>query len=405
MFDFANSSYTTIVVTVVYSVYFTKLVAGGSRFSDALWGLGVLVSNLLVVVASPVVGAMADDAGHKKRFLVFAYFACVAATALLYAVTPGRVALGLTLFVASNVAFSFGENFIAAFLPELSTPKTIGRISGFGWGLGYLGGLVSLLLVRPFLADGFVAENSSSLRVAFLLTAGFFLIAGLPTFVFLRERAPQGPKRSPVEAMRAGFSRLRHTARTVRNHAALARFLGAFFVYSSGLTTVLAFAAIYAEKTLGFTSNELIALFIVVQLSAALGAIVFGLIQDHVGAKRTIVATLCLWIAVVVAAFLVHSKSAFFGVVVFAGLGVGSVQSASRAMVGLLAPPEKTGEFFGFWGLAGKAAYAFGPAVFGLVSSVTGSQRLAILSTAAFFILGLWGLKNVKEKNVNPLNP
>lgn len=396
MFDFANSSYTTVIVTVAFSVYFTKLVATGPN-ADSLWGMGITASNLIVVLLSPLVGAIADDSGRKKLFLLATWLLCVTGTAGLWWVHPGEVALGLALFVVSNVAFSFGENLCAAFLPELSTPATVGRISGFGWGLGYFGGLLSLLAIRPLIAPGFTVENLDRLRLAWLVTALFFLVAALPTFLLLRERAHRH-RRSLVEYARQGFGRLRETARAIRHFRELARFLAVFFVYSAGLMSVIAFVGVYAERTVGFTPDELIVLFLVVQISSAAGAIGFGFLQDRLGACRTIQATLALWIVVCALVYFSSGKGVFWGIAIFAGLGIGSLQSASRGLVGLFSPVEKSGEFFAFWGLAGKGAYAFGPMIFGLVSSTFQSQRVAILSTAVFFVLGLLGMSLVDEK-------
>ncbi|HEV2853962.1 MAG TPA: MFS transporter [Thermoanaerobaculia bacterium] len=396
MFDFANSSYTTVIVSVAFGIYFTRLVAPEGR-GDSLWGLAILLGNLLVLLLSPVVGAVADDSGRKKLFLAFTYATCVAGTALLWLVTPGRTVLGLGLFVLSFVGFSFGENLAAAFLPEISTPENVGRVSGFGWGLGYFGGLACLVVVMPLLKGGYRLENLGNLRLAWVATALFFLVAALPTFLFLRERAPRGSG-TALEYVRAGFGRIASTAHSVRHFSELVRFLSVFFVYSLGLTSVIAFAGIFAERTLHFTSSEVIYLFIALQLTSAGGAFLFGFLQDRMGASRTIQITLVIWILVCVGVYFCQTKALFWWLALGAGLGIGSLQSASRGLVGLFSPPEKSGEFFGFWGLAGKGAYMLGPFIFGLISTATGSQRVAILSTALFFIAGLIGMAFVNEK-------
>lgn len=396
MFDFANSSYTTVIVTVAFGVYFTRLVAPAGQ-GDALWSWGIALGNLFVLLLSPIVGAIADDSGRKKLFLFFTYALCICGTAALWFAVPGRAGLALTLFVISFIGFSFGENLAGSFLPEISTPANIGKISGLGWGLGYFGGLASLALVYPLLKGDFVLENLESLRLAWVVVALFFLLAALPTFLFLRERAPRGTS-TVLQYVRDGFLRLGETARSARHFSELVRFLCVFFLYSAGLTSVIAFAGIFAANTLGFTSKELFLLFILLQISSAGGALSFGAIQDRLGAPRTIQITLGLWVLVCVGAYLVHTKGAFWGVALCAGLGIGSLQSASRALVGLFAPPEKSAEFFGLWGLAGKAAYMVGPLLFGLISSGTGSQRVAMLSTAAFFVLGLIGMGFINER-------
>ena len=399
MFDFANSSYTTVIVTVAFSVFFTTLVAAGPD-ADAWWGRGIFLSNLIVVLLSPLVGAMADESGRKKLFLFVTYLLCVLGTASLWFVVPGAagaIGLALALFVVSNVAFSLGENLTAAFLPEISTPSTIGKISGFGWGLGYFGGLASLLLIKSRIEGGFTLENLPGLRAVWPLTALFFLVAALPTFLYLRERAPR--RDEPIfYYFRHGFSRLRNTFASIGHFRELARFLAVFFVFYAGLSSIIAFVGVYAQRTVGFTSSELIVLFLVVQISSAGGAFAFGFIQDRLGARRTIQVSLVLWIATCVATYFTVSKAAFWGIALAAGLGIGSLQSASRALVGLFSPVGKSGEFFAFWGLAGKGAYAVGPLIFGLVSSSTGSQRAAILGTAVFFVLGLLGMFGVDER-------
>jgi UMF1 family MFS transporter len=397
MFDFANSSYTTIIVTVGFAIYFTKLVAPGGR-ADALWGRGILISNLLVMLIAPLLGAMADDLGRKKLFLFGTYLLCVLGTLGLYLVLPGQVALGLALFVVSNLGFSLGENLVAAFLPELSTPANVGRISGFGWGLGYFGGLASLVAVAGLLRGGFRLENLGSLRLAWVVTGLFFLVAALPTFFILRERARRGRPRRLADYARASFGRLRDTARSLAHFPDLASFLGAFLLFSCGLTSVIAFAAIYAERTIGFSAGEVLFLFIALQLASAAGAFVFGVVQDRIGSRRTIQIALVLWLLVCVGAFAAQSKAAFWLVAAGAGLGIGSLQAASRGLVGLFAPVAKSGEFFGLWGFAGKGGYLLGPAVFGEISSGTGSQRVAILSTALFFLAGLIVMAFVRER-------
>jgi UMF1 family MFS transporter len=396
MFDFANSAYTTLVVTVAFSVFFKTAVSPGSG-GDALWGLGLTVSNVLVMVLSVLVGAIADGAAKKKAFLAVTWTLMIAGTAALGLVGPGDVGLALALFVVSNIAFSLGENLVGAFLPEISTPRTIGRISGIGWGLGYVGGLLVLFAVFSLIKGGFDVDNLANLRWTWGVTALFILLAGLPTFLFLRERALPSGEQSWGRLAADGLGRVAQTVREIGHFRQLARFLAAFFCYQAGLTTVIAFASIYAVETIGFDSGELIVLFMVLNVSAAVGALAFGFVQDKIGAKLTVQITLVLWIAVVTAAFLVETKAGFWGVAVTSGLGIGSLQSASRALVGLFSPVEKSGEFFGFWGLAGKAAYAAGPLAFGFVSAQTGSQRWAILSTAIFFALGLAGTFLVDE--------
>lgn len=397
MFDFANSSYTTLIVTVAFSVYFTKLVAPGP-YADFLWGLGITVSNFVVMLSAPFIGAAADVTGRKRELLGASALLCIVATAALTLVEPGDALLALLLFIASNTGFALGENLIAAFLPELSTPENIGRVSGLGWAIGYLGGLACLVACWPFLAGGFTAANLDGLKSVWLVTAAFFLVGSLPTFLLLRERVPKKPWSGIGQCAQLALGRIRETAAALATFRDLARFLATFLCFMCGLATIISFASIFAERTLGFTTGELILLFVALQVSATAGAALFGLLQDKIGARRTIEISLLLWISVCVSAFLVEAKTQFWGVALIAGLGIGSLQSASRALVGTLSPLSKTGEFFGLWGLAGKGAAMLGPIVFGAVSSASGSQRIAILTTAAFFIAGLAGLRSVNEE-------
>ena len=406
MFDFANSSYTTIIITVGFSVYFTKLIAPGGK-ADFLWGLGVWTTNVIVLLLSPVIGAIADGSGRKKAFLFASWAICVAGTASLYFAQPGGVAPALGLLVVSFVAYSFGENLAGAFLPEISTNDNVGRVSAFGWGIGYLGGLVSLLLVRPLLtgldwsATDLLAPEGAAvyrdLRLTWVVTAAFFLVAAIPTFTLLRERAPKAPLAGIVQATRVGLARLRDTAGHLGHFSELRRFLTVFVCYHSALMAIVAYAGIVYERTFGFSANELVGLFLALQLTSAAGAWIFGFVQDHLGGRRTIQWVLVIWIAACVAAALADSKAMAWSIAMAAGLGIGALQSASRAIVGLFSPPEKAGEFFGFWGMAAKTAYAMGALVFGVVSSATGSQRVAMFSMGILFAVGLVGMFGIDE--------
>jgi len=394
MFDFANSSYTTVIVTVAFSVYFTSTVAPPEN-ADLLWGLAVGISNILVLLTAPWVGAAADDSGRKKPFLAVTYLTCVATTAALYFVTPGSVAVGITLFVLSNIAFAHGENLVGSFLPEISTPESAGRISGLGWGLGYFGGLASLLLIRPLMSAGLDAANLDRLRWIWPITAAFFLVAALPTFLWLRERAVREPWRGLGAYAKRGFGRLATTSRSIRHFRELAKFLLVFFVYSLGFTIAIAFSGIFARTTLGFSANELVALFLILQFASAAGAVTFGWLQDSFGARQTLQLSLCIWILVGLGSAACQTKGQFLWIGLLAGIGIGSLQAASRGVISTFSPASRSGEFFGFWGLSLRAAYALGPILFGVVSSWSGSQRIAVLLTTVFFATGLIGLRYV----------
>ncbi len=405
MFDFANSSYTTIIITVAFSVYFTKFVVAGDN-ADWLWGVAIWITNGIVLLLAPIIGAIADGSGRKKQFLFASYLLCVAGTAGLYFAVPGAVVSAMVLLIISNIGFIAGENFAGAFLPELSTPENVGRISAIGWGIGYFGGLASLLLVRPLLAGMNLepgaltaAENATAfgnVRIAWVITAAFFALAAIPTFVFLRERAPRGHE-GWAHYVREGFSRLAHTAQSVRQFRELVRFFCVYFVYHAGLTVVIAFAGIIYERTFGFTASELITLFIFLQFASAAGAWVFGFIQDRIGSRVTIQSVLLLWVMGCVGIYFASNRFHYWAIAVLAGVGIGALQTASRAMVGLMSPVSKAGEFFGFLGMVSRAAYAFGPLLFGRIASTTGSHRTAMLTLSVLFLFGLVAMRWVNE--------
>ncbi len=400
MFDFANSSYTTLIVTVVYAIYFMGPVCEGAKLSretgELLWGLGNWLSQGLVLITAPVVGAITDFSGAKKGFLLVTYLGCVLGTVCLGFVGPGQVALGLGLFILSNLFYSSGENIVAAFLPEIATPERMGRVSGLGWALGYFGGLASLAACYPLVAQGIDAEHSGSVRLSFVVVAAFFFVAALPTFIFLKERAvpqqlPQGKGYVSV-----GFTRVFETLGRVRQYRQLFRFLFVFLAYSCGIFVVVAYANQFGKEEIGMSMSDLMILFIALQLAASGGAFVFGILQDRVSSWIAIQLSLFVWLAVCVGAYFTETKSEFYGVGVLAGIAMGSSQSAARALVGSFSPIDRAGEFFGFWGLFWKLA-GVGPVLFGLLRQWV-DMRTAILSTGVFFLLGIVGMLFIDEK-------
>ena len=390
MYDFANSGYTTVVITALFNAYFVAEVARNAPWATLAWTGALAVSYAAVMVAGPLVGAYADARGAKKRLLLATTCGCVAFTAALALVGRGEIALGVACVALSNFFFGLGENLIAAFLPELADEDAIGRISGWGWSLGYLGGLVSLGICLAYVASAQAAGDSAAqfVPVAMLITAGLFAAASLPTFLFLRERT--APRSTPAPIFKDTFARLGETLSHAREHQDLARFLVCVVFYQAGIQTVVALAAIYAQEAMGFTTTETLTLILVVNVTAALGAFLFGHFKDRLGHVRTIVLTLVGWIAVVVLAWAAESRFVFWLNANLVGLCLGSSQSAGRAMVGYLSPPARTGEYFGLWGLAVKLSAIIGPITYGLVTWLThGDHRLAILVTGAYFVLGL----------------
>ncbi|MCX7611068.1 MAG: MFS transporter [Ignavibacterium sp.] len=393
LFDFANTSFAIIVATFLYAVYFKKVVASGEPIGDLYWSYATSLSMFITALISPILGAISDYSAGKKRFLLFFTLLCILSTASLYFVDEGDIFYGIILFVLASIGFEAGLVFYDAFLPEITEPKNYGRVSGYGFAAGYFGSLASLGLVFPFISDNKIKET-------FIVAALFFLIFSLPLFIYLKDSRKQVNKTESY--FKIGYKRVWDTISHLKNYKNLAMFLLSFFFYIEGINTVIYFAGNYASTTMKFSEMELIYFFLTVQTTAIVGSIIFGIISDSIGQKKTIIITLLIWIITVVFAYLVHTKEEFYIVGLLAGLAMGSSQSTSRSLMSLLTPNEKRTEFFGFYSFFGKSSAIVGPLVFGFVSYITNSQRLAIFSIIFFFLIGLFLLLKVKEVKANP---
>ena len=386
MYDFANSGYTTVVITAVFSAYFVGAVAGKAPWATFAWTAALSISYAAVLLTAPFVGAWADARAAKKPLLAAATAGCVLFTAALWFAAPGAVAIAIGLLVLSNFFFATGENLIAAFLPELADSEAMGRVSGWGWSFGYLGGIVSLGASLAYIqwAQARGQPAAEFVPATMLITAAIFALAATPTFVFLRERAkPQAAGGKPWARV---VDTLHHAAR----FRDLRRFLACLLVYQAGIQAVIALAAIYAQEAMGFTAPQTIVLVLVVNFTAAAGAFAFGFLQDRIGHVRAIALTLAGWIAMIGCAWFAEGPALFWVAANLAGLCMGSSQAAGRALVGYLAPPARLGEFFGLWGLAVKAASIVGPLTYGAVTWLFGgNHRLAMLAVGAYFVAGL----------------
>ena len=389
MFDFANSGYTTVVITAVFNAYFVAVVADRQVWATFAWTLALSVSYLLIVVSAPLIGAYADAHGAKKRLLAITTVGCVAATAALAFVGPGDLALAIVLLVVSNFFFGTGENLAAAFLPELAKGNALGKVSGWGWALGYIGGLVSLGACLAYVtwAQAQGQPSAHFVPVAMLITAALFAVSAVPTFLFLKERAvPQAPKASYVSA----FARTWETLRNAGRYRDLKRLLLCILFYQGGVQAVVALAAIYAEQAMKFSTQQTILLILVVNVTASIGALAFGHLQDKLGHVRTLAITLVGWCVMVLLAWLADGPAMFWAAANLAGICLGASQSAGRALVGYMTPAHRRAEFFGLWGLAVKLSSILGPITYGVVSWLSGGDhRLAILITGSYFIIGL----------------
>lgn len=413
MFDFANQAYTLLIITVIFGDLYTRVIVGDApdyRLGNLLWSLSLATSYLLVVACSPVAGAVMDYAAAKKRFLFASYLLTVVATAALYFVAPGYALLGVLLLIVSNFAYSIGEAFIASFLPDLGPPEDLGKISGFGWALGYIGGMVSAAFVLLFLGEVSL-ENFERIRWVGPWAAVFFLVAAIPTFLWVREPGEARTLPIGVSYLRVGFSRVGGTLASVARYRDLAVLLGSVFFSMSGIYIVITYAFIYGAQVIGWDEPVRVAMFVIVQVTAAAGAFGFGFIQDRIGALYTYQVALLMWVAAIALIWLTpeltillrslfgvdwQAQYVFLVVGSLAGLSLGSCQSATRTLVGLFSPLSRAGEFFGFWGLSMKLAGAFGLLAIGLLQVLVG-LRSAMLFCLLLFVAAWLVSRRVDE--------
>ncbi len=403
MFDFANSGYTTVVLTAVFNTYFVSVIAKNTDdgMATLLWTISIAIANACVLFSAPLIGAIADFSRNKKRLLLITTIGCVFSTALLSLTGPDDIGLAMLLVIISSFLFYSGENLISAFLPEITNKNSIGKISGFGWTLGYVGGLLVLGLCLLYIDWAKSQQWQAEVFVphTMLIVAVCFALASLPTFLWLKERGHRQLKPANISYFKLGLSRLKTTWQNAHQYRDLLRFLIALTVYYCGINTVVVLAAVYAQEAMGFTTEETIKLILVVNITAALGAFIFGWLQDRLGSILTLKLTLCIWVLATLLAFFTTSESMFWVVANLVGIALGSSQSAGRALIGLFSPVERNGEFFGLWGLATKFSAIIGPLLYGLITFITaGDHRLALLSTCIFFIAGLIILFSVNEK-------
>ncbi len=386
-YDFANSSFVTVIVTVVYSVYFKSKVVGSDELGTALWGRAVSLSMLMVAILAPFLGAIADHSNVKKRFMLIFCYLSVVFTGLLYFVGKGDIFSGMLFFIVANFGFNASNVFYNAFLPEIAPRKDMGKISGLGWGFGYVGGLIALLISLPLV--------KFNVRLVFPMIAAFYGLFAIVTFTLLHERRIVVDR---VSYISIGFRRIASTFRNIRQFGDLLRFLVAYLIYNDAIVVVIAFASIYGATRFDMSTQQLIVYFIIAQVTSIVGSILFGYLIDILKARLTITITLAIWIAVVLWAYFCRTATEYYFVGVLAGIAIGSSQSSSRTMLALLTPHEKKAEFFGFYSLTGRIASVAGPLVYGEIARVTGDQRKAILAVLVFFVVGGVLLQLVNEK-------
>lgn len=408
LYDFANSPFTTLVVTFIYATYFTQAIASDPISGTELWSRAVAITAVIVAIASPILGALADRGGYRKLFVGVSVVVCAVASVGLYTVMPGQVLLALTLFVVANIAYEFGEVFYNAFLPDIASPNRVGRVSGIGWGLGYIGGLLALVLALVTLVQpetpwfGFTRENGENIRATNLLVAVWFVVFSLPLLLWVKEDKSTV---SPVgQIMSDTFVQLGQTFTAIRRHRQIVRFLIARLLYNDGLVTIWAFGGIYAAGTFGFAVQgvpwwqSVIVFGIVLNLAAGAGAVAMGFLDDRIGGKRTIIVSLLGLIAAVILAMLAPTIELFWSAALLIGIFAGPNQAASRSLMARFVPHEAENQFFGFFAFSGKLTAFVGPVLLGVITAASGSQRAGVSVVIGLFLAGLAVLLFVDER-------
>ena len=402
LYDFANSAFTTLVVTFVYATYFTQAIADDPVHGTALWSRGVTITALIVAFCSPLLGAIADRGGYRKLFVIVSTLICVIATAALYNVLPGQIIAALVLVVIANIAYEFATVFYNAFLPDLAPRGRIGLVSGLAWGLGYIGGLLALAIALVALVQpetpwfGFSTENGENIRATNLVVAAWFLVFSVPLLLWV----PEDKSRVSVSGrvFKDAFVQLRRTFSEIRKYRQMVRFLVARLIYNDGLVTVFAFGGIYAAGTFGFSFEQVLLFGIVINVAAGLGAAAMGVLDDKIGGKRTIIISLLGLIAASLLAVLATSALWFWIAGILLGVFVGPNQAASRSLMGRFVPHDMENEFFGFFAFSGKLTAFIGPFLLGVLTDVFNSQRVGISIVIVLFVLGLLLLLPVDER-------
>ena len=395
-YDFGSSAFNTLMVTFIFNYYFVNVLVGDSQYGTVLWTRAINLSAVIVALISPILGAVADYSARKKLFLVGFALQSVIFTVLLFFVGPGAAVPALWLFLIANTGFEAANVFYYAFLPEVAEARVIGRVSGFGFFLGYMGGLLSLALGLGMVRAWLPETDHLNVRATLLLVAGWYLVFSLPMFFLVKEQAVRRPVQGGY--LRHGFSRLAETVRHARHYREAGKLLIARMIYNDGLTTVIAMAAIYAAAVLGMTLEQVLTMAIALNLAAGIGAFGFGYLDDRIGGKKTIAISLVALTVAGIVGVGTSSVAGFWVAALLIGLMMGPNQSASRSLLSRLVPEHKHAEFFGLYAFSGKMSSIFGPLVYGAVVASTGNHKLAMSSIVAFFLVGLFLLQFVRER-------
>ncbi|MCX8034076.1 MAG: MFS transporter [Thermodesulfovibrio sp.] len=387
-FDFAVSSYSAVIASIIFPVYYVTHIAGDSSgIGDLWWGRAISLSMVIVAVFSPYLGGIADYAGIRKRMLFFFVILSAFSIASLSGLKKGDIIEGFILIVIANVSIEASTVFYNSFLPIIAPKEYFGRVSSWGFAVGYIGSILSLLIGLYFI-------EKSQYELIWIYVSVFLVVFSIPIFLSM----PKDDKRSSFfYSAYNGMKFVINTFLHLWKEKSLRKFFLAYFLYMDGVNTVIVFSGIYASVTIGFKPAELVLLFIVVQFTAFAGAFVFAKASDSWGAKNIILTSLILWITVCITAFFISSKLMFFILASVAGIGLGTIQASSRAYFSRFIPTGNESEYFGVYSMIGKTSAILGPILFGEISKLTGSQRPAILTVTILFILGFSIIKGLKK--------
>lgn len=393
LYDWANSAYSTLSITVLMLHLFKVFDVVKPGLGQMIWGWGIGTTAFVAALLSPVLGAIADAGASKGRWLAGTALSGAVASMLMFFTTPDRPWLLLALFLISYLAMELSQGFYNAFLPEISDDQSMGRVSAFGYALGYLGGGIALALVIGLLLLGdrlgLPSADGFRFRLALLFMGAWWGVFTLPAIFLLHDRQPpSGVSHSLASATKKAFREVRHTLVHLRSFRALALFLLGFLVFNDGVQTVISQAGAFASTALSMSDSELVQVVLMIQFLALPGALAVGRLAERIGQKRTLDLCLGIWIALLTAALFINTRGQFWVMAGVAALVLGGTQSVSRTMMGLMTPPKHAGEFFGFFNLSGKATSIFGPTVYSTIYFVTENAHLAIGSLLVFFIVG-----------------
>ena len=409
-YDFANQPFTTIIITFVYSAYFVDYICPPQINGMALWSMGISITAVIVSILSPILGAIADRGGFRKFFLILSTWICIVATSCLFFFQKGDHVVALVYLIIANIGFELGTVICNSYLPELTTKKNIGRISGFAWGLGFLGGLISLLIILaavfllPMVFINSVDVTEKVIRSSNIFVALWFAIFSIPVFFLVKEKKGESLTNKHVKESILSIFR---TFKSIKKYKTIVRFLIARLFYNDALITIFALGGVYAVEALDFSYTEILVLGVVLNVCACIGSFIFGRVEDKIGPKKTIEWSILILIIAVQFAYLSpelddigFSKSLFWLAGILLGLMTGPSQSCSRSLMARLTPKDKINEFFGFYAFTGKATSFLGPFLFGILV-YNFSPQSGLLAVLGLFIIGYIVFQTVFKEKVN----